>query len=87
MENPMEPKQPDQTSIDEKPTCLVRKALEAELLRTLEAFVEATQEQVKSLAAGEHISAQEMELQLELKYRENQRAFDALLRHLEEHGC
>jgi hypothetical protein len=83
----MEPKQPDQTSIDEKFTCLVRKALEAELLRTLEDVVVTTRQQVESLAAGEHISAEEMELRLEMKYRENQRAFDAVLRHLEEHGC
>jgi hypothetical protein len=82
-ESPLEPKHNKR----KKPICPVRAAIQEEVVRTLDEYVKLTFRQIEFLESGDHKSALEMDADLERKHGEKERAFRALLQHLDEHGC
>jgi hypothetical protein len=83
----MEPEQPSEIPNDKTLTCPLRKALQEELVRTLDDYVRLTFRQIELLKAGDDRSAFNLDIDLDRKNGEKQRAFGALLQHVKEHGC
>lgn len=68
-------------------TCRVRKELTATANTVLGDIADLSRRQIEALRAGDLNLLQRLDLQMERKFGEKERAFGALHEHTREHGC